>query len=146
MSMDCCKCGIFEKIFPVNLAQNLCLLVFDREKSVIRIFPSIRCFRPGSNWGSCACKAHVMTTTLRKPAWRKMFGDVVVLRGRKLLDRSCKIAVSFHFILKYLNADQLKNFFVVSVSSSPLTMNLAFSPSLNLELNRVQQLSSLLLR
>jgi hypothetical protein len=29
-----------------------------------------------------------------------MFGDVVVLRGRKLLDRSCKIAVSFHFILK----------------------------------------------
>jgi hypothetical protein len=28
------------------------------------------------------------------------FPDVVVLRGRKLVDRSCKIAVSFHFILK----------------------------------------------
>ena len=23
------------------------------------------CHRPGLNWGPCACKAHVMTTTLR---------------------------------------------------------------------------------
>jgi hypothetical protein len=28
------------------------------------------------------------------------FPDVAVLRGRRLLDRSCKIAVSFHVILK----------------------------------------------
>jgi hypothetical protein len=57
------------------------------------------------------------------------FSDVEVLRGRKLLDRSWKIAVSFHLILKLLNADQLKNFFVVSVCSSTLTMNLTFSPN-----------------
>lgn len=25
------------------------------------------CFRPGSNRGPCACEAHVITTTLRKP-------------------------------------------------------------------------------
>jgi hypothetical protein len=43
-------------------------------------------------------------------------------------------------------ANQLKNVFVVSVCSSTLTMNLAFSPLLNLELNRAQQLSYLLLR
>jgi hypothetical protein len=74
------------------------------------------------------------------------FPDVEDLRGRKLLDRSCKIAASLHLILKQLNADQLKKFFVVSVGSSTLTMNLSFSPSLNLELNRGQQHSSLLLR
>ena len=27
------------------------------------------CFRPGSNWGPCACEAHGMTTTLQKLAW-----------------------------------------------------------------------------
>ena len=26
------------------------------------------CFRPGSNRGPCACEAHVITTTLRKPS------------------------------------------------------------------------------
>ena len=26
------------------------------------------CFRPGSNWGPCACEAHVMTATLQKQA------------------------------------------------------------------------------
>ena len=26
-----------------------------------------KCFRPGSNRGPCACEAHVITTTLRKP-------------------------------------------------------------------------------
>jgi hypothetical protein len=59
------------------------------------------------------------------------FPDVDVLRGRKPVDRSCKIAVSFHLFLKLLNANQLKNFFVVSVCGITLTMNLAFSPSLN---------------
>jgi hypothetical protein len=39
----------------------------------------------------------------------KSFPDVEDLRGRKLLDRSCKLAASFHLILKQLNADQLKN-------------------------------------
>ena len=24
------------------------------------------CFHPGSNWGPCACEAHVMATTLQK--------------------------------------------------------------------------------
>jgi hypothetical protein len=74
------------------------------------------------------------------------FPDVEDLRGRKLLDRSCKIGASFHLIIKQLSADQLKKFFVVSVGSSTLTMNLSFSPSLNHELNRVQQHSYLLLR
>jgi deoxyhypusine synthase len=46
------------------------------------------------------------------------FPDVEDLRGRKLLDRSCKIAATFHLILKQLNAEQLKKFFVVSVGSS----------------------------
>ena len=27
------------------------------------------CFRPGSNWGPCACEAHVMTTTIQKLVW-----------------------------------------------------------------------------
>ena len=27
------------------------------------------CFRQGSNWGPCACEAHVMTTTPQKLAW-----------------------------------------------------------------------------
>ena len=26
-----------------------------------------RCLRPGSNWGPCACEAHVITTTLQRP-------------------------------------------------------------------------------
>ena len=26
------------------------------------------CFHPGSNWGPCACEAHVMATTLQKQA------------------------------------------------------------------------------
>jgi hypothetical protein len=76
-----------------------------------------------------------------------MFGDVVVyVGGNFLIDHAKSLCRSILFFSNLLNADQLKNFFVVSVSSSPLTMNLAFSPSLNLELNRVQQLSSLLLR
>jgi hypothetical protein len=74
------------------------------------------------------------------------FPDVEDLRERKQLERSCKIAASFHLILKQFNADQLKKFFVVSVGSRTLTMNLSFSPSLNLELNRGQQHSYLLHR
>jgi hypothetical protein len=36
MRMDCCKCGIFEKLFPVNHAKIYACCVFDREKIVIR--------------------------------------------------------------------------------------------------------------
>ena len=31
------------------------------------------CFRPGSNRRPCACEAHVITTTLRKPLWQADF-------------------------------------------------------------------------
>jgi hypothetical protein len=51
-SIDCRKCGIFEKIFPFNYAQIFALHAFSREKILIKIFASIHCFRPGSNWGS----------------------------------------------------------------------------------------------
>jgi hypothetical protein len=130
----CCKCGIFEKIFPVNHVQIYALAI-DREKIVMRIFPSTN------------VSAQDLTEDLTRVrrTWRPLtyenlhaercsaiansFPVVEVLRGRKLLDRSCKIAVSFYLILKYLNVNQLKHFFVVSVWSSTLTMNLTFSPN-----------------
>lgn len=36
------------------------------EKCFCREKGKKKCFRPGSNWGPCACEAHVITTTLRK--------------------------------------------------------------------------------
>ena len=42
-------------------------------KISIKIKISDTCFRPGSNRGPCACEAHVITTTLRKPHFRALF-------------------------------------------------------------------------
>ena len=59
------KLMVYKKWF--NFSQSIhhvCELKFDKPGSATYLV----CFRPGSNWGPCACDAHVMTTTLQKLA------------------------------------------------------------------------------
>jgi hypothetical protein len=75
MSMDCCKCGIFEKIFTVNHAQtNACLF----RQAIVSA---------QDRTGDLAPLHYGNPNAERSSAMANSYPDVDVLRGRKLLDR-----------------------------------------------------------
>ena len=55
------------KIVYLSTIDHVRELKFDNKQPSSATY--LVCFRPDSNWGHCACEAHVMTTTTQKLAW-----------------------------------------------------------------------------